>query len=478
MNTIKTINFKWEKIDLDKNLFAEKASSMLIAWAIWDALWVPVEMKTKEYIEKNYWRVDDFLDSSLNIFFNKWWLNEWKTGLVSDDTILSFSWLKSITKTWKIDFDDILQTNSKDYKDFPYWFWYWTTSALKRYELLKELYPDFDNYINLWDKNSAWNWVIMKQSPYVAYFLARETKQEIINTNIEILTRLTHNHPTAVVASQVHNQFLMELLKSTENIDFTNLLKYLINFSENRENELKKEFKEQKADKISSLLKKLLEDIQKWWLKTFDEILKKYWWWEQKIYASGYVLTTMWIVYSIFLNKQNFEWLLDSINIGWDVDTFWAIIWNMIWAYKWEFYDEYYKNWIQDIENLETQVNKFIDIILSKKNKNNNITKTQYLEKLEKYNQNQEEIKEEFFSKIKKLNNSWENIFYNSKWNPTAFKSNVKHLSYAETLKYWKIQNWYFIIEKPFYIADFEWFIIKQTILWEKIKFVKLEYLK
>jgi len=73
MNTIKTINFKWEKIDLDKNLFAEKASSMLIAWAIWDALWVPVEMKTKEYIEKNYWRVDDFLDSSLNIFFNKWW---------------------------------------------------------------------------------------------------------------------------------------------------------------------------------------------------------------------------------------------------------------------------------------------------------------------------------------------------------------------------------------------------------------------
>jgi ADP-ribosylglycohydrolase len=54
----------------------------------------------------------------------------------------------------------------------------------------------------------------MKQSPYAAYFLARETKQEIINTNIEILTRLTHNHPTSVIASQVHNQFLMELLKS------------------------------------------------------------------------------------------------------------------------------------------------------------------------------------------------------------------------------------------------------------------------
>jgi len=477
MNTIKTTNFKWERIDLDKDLFKQKTSSMLIAWASWDALWVPVEMKTKEYIQNQYWRVDNFLDSWLNIFFNKWWLKKWKTGLVSDDTILSFSWVKSIINKWNIDFDDILNTSLEDYKNFPYWFWYWTTSALKRYELLKELYPEIDNYINLWDINSAWNWVIMKQSPYAAYFLAKETKQEVINTNIEILTRLTHNHPTAVVASQVHNQFLMELLKSKWEINLKELLDYLINFAQQQEDKLNKEFEKQDAQKISDLLIKLLEDKQNWGLKSFDEILEKYWWWEQKVYASGYVITTMWIVYSIFLNKQNFEWLLDSINIGWDVDTFWAIIWNMIWAYKWEFYDKYYENWIKDIKKLKTQINNFLDTIL-KENPKTDITEKEYQEKLEKYKQNQEKIKQDFFKEIKNLNSKQEDIFYNSKWNPTAFKSNVKHLSYAQTLKYWKVQNWYFIVEKPFYIADFSWYIIKKTKIWEKIKFIKLEYLK
>jgi len=477
MNTIKTINFKWEEIDLDKDLFKEKTSSMLIAWAIWDALWVPVEMKTKEYIQKNYWKVNDFLDSKLNIFFNKWWLTEWKTGLVSDDTILSFAWVKSIINTKKIDFDDILETSLQDYKNFPYWFWYWTTSSLKRYELLKQYSNITDKYIDLWEKNSAWNWVIMKQSPYAAYFLAKQTKEEIINTNIEILTRLTHNHPTAVVASQVHNKFLMELLKSKEDIDFEKLLEFLVKYSEKQEEKLKKEFETQNAQKVSDLLENILNDYKKWWLKTFDEILNKYGWWEQKIYASGYVLTTMWIVYSIFLNKQNFEWLLDSINIGWDVDTFAAIIWNMIWAYKAKFYTDYYENWVENIDEFKNKSREFIKTILDTTN-TKEITKEEYLIKKERFYQEKQKQEKDFFEQIKEFNNSKENIFYNSKWNPEAFKNNVAHLWYAEKTGFWKIQNWYFIVEQEFYLADFYWKIIKKVQIWEKIKFVKLEELK
>ena len=477
MKTITTTNFLWEKIDLDKNLFKQKTSSMLIAWAIWDALWVPVEMKTKEYIEKNYWRVDDFLDSGLNIFFNKWWLAKWKTGLVSDDTILSFSWIQSIINKWNIDFDDIMQTSANDYKSFPYWFGYWTTSAIKRYELLKELNILTNPYIDLWEKTSAWNWVVMKQTPYAAYFLAKEIKQEIINTNIEILTRLTHNHPTAVVASQIHNQFLMELLKSKDEIDFEKLLKYLIDFAISRENNLEEEFLSQDADKISDLLKELLEDKQNWWLKTFDEILEKYWWWTQKVYASGYVLTTMWIVYSIFLNKQNFQWLLDSINIGWDVDTFWAIIWNMIWAYKWEFYDKYYEDWIEKIDELKEKMNLFLDTILEKNSKKD-ITKEEYDQQLKQNLEQKEILKEKFYKEIKEIVSSEENIFYNSKWNPNAFKANVPHLSFAVSKKLWKIENGYFIANQEFSLADFKWFVIKKVKIWEKIKFIKLEVLK
>jgi len=466
MNTIKSTNFRWEEIDLDKNLFKEKTSSMLIAWAIWDALWVPVEMKSKQYIENQYWRVDNFLDSGLNIFFNKWWLAEWKTGLVSDDTILSFSWVKSIINKQKIDFDNILETSLEDYKNFPYWFWYWTTSSLARYELLKKLNKLTNNYINLWEYDSAWNWVIMKQSPYAAYFLARNTEEEIINTNIEVLTRLTHNHPTAVVASQVHNKLLMELLKSETKINLEELLEYLIEYSKKQENNLKLEIEKQKADKISDLLQNLLEDKKNWWLQSFDEILDKYWWGENSVYSSGYVVTTMWIVYSIFLNKQNFDWLLDSINIGWDVDTFAAIIWNMIWAYEWKFYDKYYEDKLEKIDELKNKSGEFINVILDNKIINTDINNNEYKEKLEESNLEKENLKKDFLKEIEKLNNSWEKIFYNSKWNPNAFKANVPHLWYAETLKYWKKQNWYFMVTKPFYIADFHWSTIKKTEVW------------
>lgn len=359
INLIKTKNYKWEEIELPVDLFKEKIEAMLIWWAIWDAIWVPVEMKSNKYIEKKYWRVDEYLDSALNIFFNKWWLATWKKWLISDDTILTYTWIESILETWKIDFDNIMKLSIKNYKNFPYWFWGWTTTALKKYEELEIEKPNNKNYVNLWDKNSAWNWVIMKQSPYSAYFIANNIEDKSIEENIKTINKLTHAHPTAIVSSLVHNKFLMELLKS-EDIDFKDLLNYLINYSK----DLEEKYLEEDNDKVSNLLIKLLKDQNNWWLQTYDEILEKYWWWDKKIYSSWYVLTTLWIVYSLFLNKQDFEWFLDSINIGWDVDTFWAIIWNMIWAYKAKFYEKKYEEWLYDKEKLRKKTKDFINKIL------------------------------------------------------------------------------------------------------------------
>jgi hypothetical protein len=269
----------------------------------------------------------------------------------------------------------------------------------------------------------------------------------------------------------------MELLKSKWEIDFIELLEFLIDFSKKQEEKLKNEFQEKKAQKVSDLLKNLLKDQKNGWLNNFNDILQKYWWWEQKIYASWYVLTTMWIVYSIFLNKQNFEALLDSINIGWDVDTFAAIIWNMIWAYKWEFYDKYYENWVNNINQYKNQINLFLNTILEKKN-STDLTSKEYKQKLKNFNLEKQKIKQKFFKEIKELNNKTEDIFYNSKWTPEAFRNNVKHISFAETLKYWKIQDRYFVVEKEFFLADFTWYTIQKMKKWEKIKFIKLNILK
>lgn len=359
-STITRTNFKWEEINLSVEVFREKVIAMLIWWAIWDALWIPVEMKTKEYITSNYGKVDNFLDSSLNVFFNKWWLTSGKKWLISDDTILTFVWLESIIETWKIEFNNLLKKSIEAYKNFPYWFWWWTTKALGKYEELESESPGADNHIDLWSKESAWNWMIMKQSPYSAYFLSKNTNYKDIEDNMLLLTKLTHWHPTAIVASLVHNNFLMELLKADEGLDFKELLKYLISYSK----KLEEKFLEEWNDKISELLEKLLEDNKNWGLNSYDEILDKYWWWNQKIYSSGYVLTTIWIVYSIFLNKQNFEGLLDTINIGWDTDTFASIIWNMIWAYKWKFYTDKFVDWLDKSDELLELSEKFWDKLI------------------------------------------------------------------------------------------------------------------
>ena len=342
-SVIKRVNFKWEEVELSIEVFKNKVISMIMWWAIWDAMWVPVEMKTYKYIQENHGRVDDYLDSSLNIFFNKWWLASGKKWLISDDTILTLAGVNSILETGNIDFDNILKHSINWYKNFPYWFGKWTTKALEKYEILESQNPGNNNYIDLWDKLSSGNGVAMKQSPYSAYFLGKNFSNESIDENMKILANMTHWHSTTIVASLVHNHFLIELLKANDDTKLDELLIYLINYSRNIEQNMLADC----DDSISDLLEKLLDDYSSGWLQSYDEILSKYWWWDKRIWASGYVLTTLWIVYSIFLNKQDFNWLLDSINIGWDTDSFAAIIWNMIWAYKWKFYSDYHQNWVE-----------------------------------------------------------------------------------------------------------------------------------
>jgi len=446
--TITFETFDNKIITMTQEDFKQKVEAMLIAWAIWDALWVPVEMKSREYIQKNYGRLWEYLPSRLNIFFNKWWLLTDESWLVSDDTILTFSWVKSLLKMGKIDFDDLTKTSISDYKNFPYGFWRWTREAFERYE-------QWTPYTETWDENSAWNWVVMKQSPYAAYFLV-EWEKESIDYDLAVLTKITHASSVAIIASLVHNRFLIELLKSKDELDFSSFFNELVKYSENLEYEY---YDAENLHEVSNLLKELKNDYDSGWLSD-EKILEKYGWWDKKIYASWYVLITLGICYSVFLRNQNLKWFLDSINIGWDTDTFASIVWNMIGAYKWKFYQEYYEKWLQNFSEYKDKVNEF-----------NNFLTIKNLEK-----------------DIRELRFRDEALFYNSEWTKRAFQLWVRNLWsawdwYIETKYHWKTRkiirddDWYTKVLKDFYLVDFENNNIVLVKSWDKLKIEVLKSL-
>ena len=70
-------------------------------------------------------------------------------------------------------------------------------------------------------------------------------------------------------------------------------------------------------------------------------------------------MTTLWIVYSLFLKRQNIEALHDCVNIWWDTDTYAAIMGGMLGSYRWKFYEDTFIEWLDDRDNLVNLAEQF-----------------------------------------------------------------------------------------------------------------------
>ncbi len=329
-----------------------KTQSMLIGWAIGDALWVPYEFQSREYIQKHIWWIDEYLPAKSNMFFKKWWYDTPDSWVVSDDTMLTFVWVNSIIEKNKIDFDDIMNKSYDALIEFPPGFWRSTTQALKKYQ-------QWIDITLTWSAGAISNGIMMKQAPYAAYFLSQKTSESEIENILKTLTYATHKVPETFATTLVHNFFLMQLLSWEKNIEtiFQNTLVYAIE----KEEQLF-EWQSEIDFLFSDILKDIIENPQ----RSIEDILAIYGWWDN-IWKCGYLKTTVWICYSLFIQKQNMDTLLESVNIGWDTDTYAAILWNMLWAYKWKFYEDKYEQWLQNRYNLLSKADTFTQTIFSRK---------------------------------------------------------------------------------------------------------------
>ena len=345
---------------------AEKIPAILINWAVWDALWLPVETKTKQEIQdilhKSSSKIDFYLPSWWNIYFIKAGLElssreVWK---ISDDTILTMAVMKSITEKKTIDLYDIMEKTMQGYDKFPYGFWGATRKAIKHFREHKDI-----NKLLSIESSSMWCGVTMKQAPLTLW--------DAPNREIIDFTKLTHNSYPQKLASIIHDIGFRYILNSSWNINVEEFLEYMTRKIRTYEELTDKKsapgndtLEWQELKKIRQIFEKMKKFSKSWKLIISDDEILENFWRGDDIKKSGQIATTLAITYSIFLREQSFQAIIDSVSIWWDTDSYWSIVWNMVWALSWEIPERYYIENLENFEEIEIVANEFKNLIIQR----------------------------------------------------------------------------------------------------------------
>lgn len=150
-----------------QEIAAQKIIAVFIWGSIWDALWLPAEMLTKEQIKQKYWYLNYFAESMLNYFFARQWFNKPWSGHISDDTLLTMATIDSLVENNKIDLNDIWRKSVKYYESQPQWF---GKATIQAFDKIKQWISYKESWTIWWSGNG----IMMKQSPLAIYFLLKK----------------------------------------------------------------------------------------------------------------------------------------------------------------------------------------------------------------------------------------------------------------------------------------------------------------
>lgn len=368
----------------NKEKFAQKIESALYGCAIGDALGVPTETMTQSIIQHKFnGRVTTYQDTKHNKYFQKYGFNKPWWWYISDDAILTFALIKSLNKKGERDFDDIMQTHIQEYNKFPYGFGWATTHAFKQMQ-------NGVSYKSSWFPNAGGNGVLMKQFPVAAWCVAKSLDETQIEELVRDYTWATHGWNLALLASLLHNKFLMMLLQE-DTSDTVNILQTLQEYIKPYEQKYPLQSgvsfiqmlqdMQQHINPQTGLLEMSDEQIKKtfarassrWWrknvIKKLPHIIKtlriqKGKWEIEVVHNMGYVLYTLGISYALFFRNRSFDAVVDAVNIGGDTDSYAAIVGAMVGADQSIDYDDYYIDWLQRKNEIVADTKQFIQTLL------------------------------------------------------------------------------------------------------------------
>ena len=269
-----------------------KIKSGLFGVAVGDALGVPVEFKSRDYLKQN---------PVLDMF--GFGTHHQPIGTWSDDSSLAFCLAESLCKGY--DLSDIAKNFVKWYNEEK-----WTPHgkvfdigiatrhAIHNIEKghLPELCGGFD------EKDNG-NGSLMRILPLV-FYLQKEKNIEVIYQKVKEVSSITHGHFRSVFSCFIYVIYCLEILKDKD----------------------KAEAYIEMQNSVSDFLKD--KNFNSFEIELFDRVLKnniaEYP--ENEIHSSGYVLHSLEAGLWCFFNSDSYEeTVLKAVNLGEDTDTTGAI---------------------------------------------------------------------------------------------------------------------------------------------------------
>lgn len=278
--------------NITKNNFDDKIKSGLFGVAVGDALGVPVEFETREYLRKN--PLSDMLGYGTHFQ---------PIGTWSDDSSLTFCLAESLSKGY--DLSDIA-------KNFVKWYSteLWTphgkvfdigiATRNATHNIGKGHSPEL---CGGFEEKDNGNGSLMRILPMV-FYLEKEKNVEVIYKKVKEVSSITHAHFRSVFACFIYVIYCLELLKGKNKVDaYAEMQKRIAVFLED------KNFNPIEIDLFERVLKNNIVEYS-----------------EDEIFSSGYVLHSLEASLWCFLNSESYEeTVLKAVNLGEDTDTTGAI---------------------------------------------------------------------------------------------------------------------------------------------------------
>ncbi len=305
----------------------DKIKGGIFGVAVGDALGVPVEFKSREFLKKE--RVTDFMG------YMCW--NQ-PPGTWSDDTSLTLCLIDSLTRVYNI--EDIGQCFVKWYTEGLWGAHYevFDIGGSTRYSLDRIIKGESAKYSgNMFERDNG-NGSLMRTLPMV-FFLQKEVSLRERYQKIKETSSITHAHFRSVFACFIYVEYALLLLEGQDKLEaYENIRKPILEFASIMD------FNPVEIDLFKRILK--------------GNIVEKS---EDSIMSSGYVLHSLEASLWCFLNSNSYsETVLRAVNLGGDTDTTAAIVGGLAGLYYgYDTIPETWKLQLARFEDIESLIERF-----------------------------------------------------------------------------------------------------------------------